>query len=152
MIIKVPWKPIVSSLCLITLLGIFGWLLPSQVSPQSGKFTDLGQVLNGSSVTEIIEGADGNIYGGTVSENHLFMFSLLDNSITDLGVPPDQTGILALTWGIDGKLYGGGWGSTIWNYDPNTDTFSALAEVPEGRRIIGMTTGLTGTIYLGTEP
>jgi hypothetical protein len=129
---------------------IIGLAAPSLATVTSAQFIDYGQpVPNGGSITAFVLDTGGKVYGATI--HNLFVFDPVNESFTDKGNPPAD-GIIALTWSTDGKLYGGGWGSTLWTYDPVTDSFSSKGQVPGGRRIIGLTTGLDGLIYVGTEP
>ena len=134
----------------LAMVAVFSLVAPSTTASATSQFTDFGQLFGEWSVSTLIVGANGKVYGGTHSAGHLFVFDPVDNSIVDKGTPSGQ-GIIDLTWGIDGKLYGGGQMGYLWAYDPATDSYSSQGQVPDSRRIIGLATGQDGTIYVGTE-
>ena len=137
-------------LFLLSLALVVGGAL-SHIASASGHFTDYGQpVPNAGSITDLVLGPDGRIYGVTC-DTRLFTFDPLSKTFADKGAPPGYCP-LALTWGAYGLLYGGGWRSVLWSYDPRTGAFTTRGHVPGGRRIIGLTTGRDGRIYVGTEP
>jgi hypothetical protein len=130
---------------------VAAWAVSFSVAAAPGDLTDHGEPHTAcGSVTALVYATDGKLFGVTF-DNHLFVFNPLDSSFSDKGATPGDNP-LALTWGPDGKLYGGGWGSTLWSYNLGTDSFAARGQVPGGRRIIALTTGLDGLIYVGTEP